>query len=96
MIRGAWFIQNALGLYPLSPASGNYILGSPLFANVTITITGAAAPLTIVALDNGPDSVYVSSVQWNGAPVAGMYVKYSDLMQGGTLTFTMTSTFAHQ
>ena len=29
---GAWFIFNMLGIYPLSPASGYYVVGSPLFA----------------------------------------------------------------
>jgi putative alpha-1,2-mannosidase len=91
LCRGAWFIQNAIGLYPLSPASGQYILGSPLFANVSISIDGGA-PLNIVALNQGPGNVYVSSVSWNGAPVSGMYVSYSSLMQGGTLEFSMSST----
>lgn len=36
----SWYVLNALGLYPLSPASGDYVIGSPLFANVTITIGG--------------------------------------------------------
>merc|ERR1711959_81646 len=48
---GAWFIMNMLGLYPLSPASGNYVVGSPMFAKVTIAVPGASAPLTIIATD---------------------------------------------
>ncbi len=89
---GAWFIQNALGLYPLSPASGNYVLGSPLFANVTITIDGASAPLSVVALNQGPGNVYVTGVTWNGAAVSGVNVAYSDLMKGGALVFTLSGT----
>merc|ERR1711907_508145 len=38
---GAWFIFNMLGLYPLSPASDEYVLGSPLFANVTLDVGSA-------------------------------------------------------
>jgi putative alpha-1,2-mannosidase len=93
--RGAWFIQNALGLYPLSPSSGDYILSSPLFANVSITIDGGAA-LNVVAVNQGPGNVYVTGVTWNGAPVQGMYVAYADLMLGGTLQFTMSNTSAHK
>ncbi len=62
---------------------------------MSITIDGAAGPLNVVALNSGPGNVYVASVAWNGAPVAGMYVAYADLIKGGTLTFTMTSTFGH-
>ena len=39
---GAWYMLNALGLYPLSPASGNYTLGSPVFARVEIPVGGGA------------------------------------------------------
>jgi putative alpha-1,2-mannosidase len=89
---GAWFILNALGLYPLSPASGEFVLGSPLFANVTVTIDDAAgghAPLVISAANQGPQNVHVQSVAWKGETIAGVYVAYSDLMQGGTLDFAM-------
>ena len=89
---GAWYIFNALGLYPLSPASGQFILGSPLFGSVSIAIDGAAQPLTITALNQGPQNVYVTAATWNGSPISGVYVKYSDLMQGGTLQFTMSAT----
>jgi putative alpha-1,2-mannosidase len=88
---GAWYIQNALGLYGLSPASGNYILGAPLFGEVDITIDGAAGPLKVVAVNQGPDNVHVESVTWNGVPVNGVNVAYKDLMKGGTLTFVMTA-----
>ena len=89
---GAWYILNALGLYPLSPASGDYVLGSPLFGNVSITIDGASQPLMIVALNQGPANVYVHAVEWNGVPLPGVTVPYASLMQGGVLQFTMAAT----
>lgn len=85
---GAWYIFNALGIYPLSPASGNYILGSPLFANVTIAVDNGAT-LTIAAVNQAPANVYVQGVTWNGAAVSGVNVAYADLMAGGVLQFTM-------
>jgi putative alpha-1,2-mannosidase len=89
---GAWYIFNSLGLYPLSPASGEFVLGSPLFANVSIAIDGAAQPLTIIAINQAPENVYVTAVTWNGAPVSGVSLPYASLMQGGTLQFTMAAT----
>ena len=89
---GAWYIFNSLGLYPLSPASGDFVLGSPQFASVVIPIDGAAQPLTINAVNQGPDNVYVAAATWNGAPVDGVRLHYSDLMQGGVLEFTMSPT----
>jgi putative alpha-1,2-mannosidase len=87
---GAWFVFNALGLYPLSPASGNYTLGSPIFARVEIPVDGGAT-LAITAVNQGPNNVYVTGVTWNGASVAGVTVPYAALMQGGTLQFTMAA-----
>ena len=89
---GAWHILNALGLYPLSPASGDYVLGSPLFGSVSIAIDGAAQPLTISTIGQCPNCVYVQKVTWNGAPVTGISVAYADLMQGGVLQFTLAAT----
>ena len=86
---GAWYIFNALGLYPLSPASGEYVLGSPLLGSVTIALDGAAQPLTITALNQAPENVYVQGVTWQGVPIAGVTISYAQLMQGGSLVFTM-------
>jgi putative alpha-1,2-mannosidase len=66
------YLLNAVGLYPLSPASGDYVLGSPLFANVTLTLGGldsSTTKLTVAAINQGPDNVYVQGVTLNGQPV---------------------------
>ena len=80
-----------LGLYPLSPASGQYVLGSPLFANVSLDV-GAAQPLVITAVNQAPENVYVTGVTWNGAPVSGVHMPYAELMAGGQLQFTLSAT----
>ena len=89
---GAWYILNAIGLYPLSPASGDYVLGSPLFGSVSIALDGAPAPLNITTVNQGPANVYVQGVTWNGVPVEGITMPYSKLMAGGVLEFTMGPT----
>ena len=47
-------------LYPLSPGSDSYVIGSPLFANVTLDV-GADKPLVVAASNQAPTHVYV---QW--------------------------------
>jgi len=88
---GAWFIMNMLGIYPLSPASGNYVLGSPMFAQTAIKVPGASKPITIVATNQSPENVYVHGVTWNGKALSGIELKYSDLAEGGSLVFAMGS-----
>ena len=72
---GAWFIFNMLGLYPLSPGSDEYVLGSPLFANVTLDV-GAAVPLTVQAKNQAPQNVYVLESARGGG--CGGQVRRSD------------------
>jgi len=102
---GAWYVLNSLGIYPLSPASGDYVISSPQFANVTISIGGELSPsssnnkkkkvsdieatLTITANNQGSENVYVQSVTWNGEALDGVIVSYADLMLGGNLHFEM-------
>ena len=87
----SWEIFNMLGLYPLSPASGTYHLGSPLFTRIELTMDGPGAtrPLVISSLNNSATNVYVQRVTWNGAAVAGVTVAHADLAMGGVLEFTM-------
>ena len=77
-----------LGFYPVSPSSCNYTIGSPIFAKVTID-TGGNKPFIISAKNQSPENVYVQSLTWNGAAVTGTQIAYSDMMEGGTLEFTM-------
>ena len=86
------------GLYSLAPGSPDYILGSPMFAHARVALghaeggaTNATAWLDVVAHGNARDAVYVSGASWNGAPVDGNSLPYAELMKGGTLNFSMSS-----
>lgn len=87
---GAWFVMNLIGIYPLSPASGSYVLGSPAFANVSLSLP-SGAHLVVTAQNQAPSNVYVQSLTWNGVPVSGVQLGYQEMMKGGTLMFTMGS-----
>ena len=36
----AWYVLSALGIYPVNPADGNWVLGSPLFPEATVELGG--------------------------------------------------------
>jgi len=84
----SWYLLTSLGLYSVAQGDPSYILGSPLFANVVITLAGGQT-LTVSAVNQAPENVYVQGVTWNGVKVPGVSVNYFDLMKGGTLQFTM-------
>ncbi len=84
----AWYVFSALGFYPVTPAVGEYAIGSPLFRTVRLTMPNGKT-LTIEAENNGPDNVYIQSVDFNGQPHAKTWLSREALQQGGTLRFVM-------
>ncbi|MBU2178447.1 MAG: GH92 family glycosyl hydrolase, partial [Gammaproteobacteria bacterium] len=80
----AWYLFSALGFYPVDPVSGQYVLGSPLVQQAKLKL-GNGNSLTIKALNQSPEHVYVSAVTLNGQPVTGFTLSHQQLMQGGEL-----------
>ncbi len=84
----AWYVISSLGLYQVEPAGGKFVFGSPLFDEATVQLPKGKT-LTIRAIGNTPENVYVQSVRWNGKPYTKAYILYKDIMGGGELEFTM-------
>lgn len=83
----AWVIWSIAGLYPVNPASGKYMFGSP--AADEITIKTANGTFTIKAKNNNSKNVYVQAITLNGKPYTKGYLTHTDLLKGGTLEFMM-------
>ena len=83
----AWAIWSIAGLYPVNPASGRYMFGSP--AADEITIKTANGKFTVKARNNSAKNVYIQAVTLNGKPYAKNYVTHTDLLNGGVLEFIM-------
>lgn len=86
----AWYVFSALGFYPVTPASTQYVVGTPLFKNAEITFENGKK-LQIFAKDNGPDRRYVERLKLNGKTVHVNYVDHFDLQKGGRMTFDMSA-----
>ena len=74
----AWLVFAMLGLYPLQPFSGTYVLGSPMVAGATLH-TGAGRTLVIT----GPGL----QAQLDGRDLPPPTVPHAALAAGGTLRF---------
>src|SRR5215470_10288019 len=85
----AWYIFSALGFYPVAPASGRYMLGSPAIKTAVLKLENGKT-LSIQALDQSSKNVYVQKVELNGKPVQQHYLTYSELTNGGRLVFFMS------
>lgn len=86
----AWYLFSAMGFYPVNPAGGEYVLGAPQVAKVVLKLPGDKT-FTMEAKGFSKENKYVESVMLNGEPVKGLSIHHKDIMQGGTLVFTMTN-----
>lgn len=84
----AWFILNALGLYPLQVGSDQLLVGSPMFRKATVRLSGGRS-LVINAPGNDSRNIYVQSLKVNGAPQAGTSISSKIFLTGGTLDFVL-------
>ncbi len=85
-----WYVLSALGFYPQNMGSGQYIIGSPLFDQVTIHLEGGK-DLVIRANNNSSENVYVQSVTWDGKAYNDCFLDHAELVKGGTIVFEMGS-----
>ena len=85
----SWYIFSALGFYPFCPGHASYVLGSPLFKGATIHLPNGNE-LTIEAANNSANNPYVQWVERNGQAHSATDLSHDDVMEGGTLRFTMT------
>lgn len=85
----AWYLMSSLGLYPVTPGSGEYVLTAPLFPEASIQLHNGKA-LQIKA--NEPKkNTYIKSVKFNGQAVDKTFIMHEILMQGGVLEFELDS-----
>ena len=84
----AWYVLSALGFYPVTPASGSYIIGTPLFKKATINLENGKQ-FTIVADNLSDSNFYIQSATLNGKKYPYSYIKHSDIIAGGDLDLKM-------
>ncbi|TWT85097.1 Glycosyl hydrolase family 92 [Planctomycetes bacterium CA13] len=82
----AWYIFNALGLYPMQVGSDQLVVGSPLYEKATIDL-GNGKSLVINAPGNTSKTVYVQSLEVNGIPHTSTTINSELFQAGGTLDF---------
>ena len=87
----AWYVFSSLGFYPVTPASNEYIIGSPLFDKATINLEGGKT-FTIATENLSDENKYIKAVYLNGKKHSYSYINHSDIMNGGSLVFEMTNT----
>ena len=86
----AWFVFSSLGFYPVAPVTGQYVIGSPLFEEVTIELSDGKK-LKINAPNNSEKNIYINSYKFNKTLSNDNWVDHNDLKRGGVIEFDMSS-----
>lgn len=86
----AWYVFSAMGFYPVTPASDQYVLGAPLFKKVTVKLQNGKT-ININAANNSAQNRYVNSLNVNGKPYSFNWLSHSALLKGATLNFNMSA-----
>ena len=86
----AWYVFSALGFYPVSPGTDEYILGSPLFKKVTVNLENGKQ-IKITAPDNSKENRYIQSMTVNGKKHTKNFVTHCTLMNGAKINFRMAA-----
>ncbi|MEG1680145.1 MAG: GH92 family glycosyl hydrolase, partial [Stenotrophomonas sp.] len=84
----AWYVFTALGFYPVTPGSNQYIIGRPFLPQATLNLPDGKR-FSIVATGLDAAHTYVGSVSLNGKPLDRAYVTHQEIVAGGELRFTM-------
>ncbi|WP_235921071.1 GH92 family glycosyl hydrolase [Foetidibacter luteolus] len=83
----AWYVMSSLGFYPVNPANGLFVFGTPLLKKTTLqTPNGSFA---IEAQNLTDKNIYIQKVLLNGRSYSKSYIAYKDIMAGGNLQFVM-------
>jgi len=86
----AWYVLSAMGFYPVTPCSGIYAIGTPLFPRLSVRLENGKT-FTVEAKNISNHRYYISSATLNGIAYKKCFITDSDIMQGGTLSFTMSA-----
>ncbi|WP_053181997.1 GH92 family glycosyl hydrolase [Sunxiuqinia dokdonensis] len=77
----AWYVFNALGLYPFSPADPEYIVTVPLFDKIEITM-GNNSKFSIIKKNSGRK---ITNIRHGEKSISGYFVAHDALKKGKDL-----------
>ncbi|RZK35690.1 MAG: glycoside hydrolase family 92 protein, partial [Pedobacter sp.] len=86
----SWYVLSALGFYSVTPGTGEYVFGSPVFKKTTINLENGKK-FVIEASANSASNVYINAASLNGKGYTRNFITHQDLLNGGTLKLEMSN-----
>jgi predicted alpha-1,2-mannosidase len=86
----AWYILSSLGFYPVNPANGTFVLGSPQVKKAVLNIPNHRR-FVIKAKHISTENIYQEDPTLNHKLLQRNFIRYDEIIQGGRLRFQMTN-----
>ncbi|WP_433264412.1 GH92 family glycosyl hydrolase [Actinosynnema sp. CS-041913] len=87
----AWYVFSALGLYPVTPGTGQFVLHAPRFSRAVIHLE-SGRDITITASGTDTSTLqYVKAARLDDTPHDRVWVDYESLTEGAALAFDLTA-----
>ena len=80
----SWYVFNAIGLYPYSPADARYIVTVPVFDKIQVKLNDHTT-FTILKKGSGEK---ISGITYHGKKVNGWFISHKELEEGKELVIT--------
>ena len=87
----AWYVFSAMGFYPVTPASDQYVIGTPLFKSIKLKLQNGKE-VSINAPQNNAQNKYIQNMTFNGKTNTSNWLSHSELLKGAVIDFEMSST----
>ena len=84
----AWYMLSTLGFYPVNPANGTFVLGTPQVKKATLHLDQNKR-FVIKAQNISKKNIYQENPSLNKVKLDRNYIGYPEIMQGGELKFQM-------
>jgi predicted alpha-1,2-mannosidase len=85
----SWYVWAALGMYPLLPGRAGFVLGSPLFPQVTLTIEGRRVRLEAPGAGRG--APYIRGMRVDGVSTTSLWLPLTPFATASEITYDMAS-----
>ena len=84
----AWLLFTAMGFYPVNPASGEYMIGSPMYSRASIRLQNGKT-FRVEAENVSATNLYIQSVMLDGKLLNDPFITWEQIQSGATLKFKM-------
>ena len=85
----AWYVFSAMGFYPVTPGTGQYVMGSPLFKNIKLHLQNGNT-FEMKAANNSKENIYIDAILKNKTAHKKNYITYDEIMNGSIFSVEMS------